>query len=176
MSELLIGCGSSRNKRMGVSGSKEDDSGWQDLTTLDNVTSHHPDVVWDLNVMPWPFEDSQFDEVHAYEVLEHLGQQGDYVSFFATFSEIWRVLKPQGHLLGSCPSPHSSWVWGDPSHTRAILPESFIFLNQQQYAEQVGVTSMSDFRHIYKADFEPTMLTVKDDTFSFVLQALKDAA
>jgi len=175
--ELLIGCGSSRDKRMGLTASKDEDPGWSDLVTLDNVESHQPDVVWDLNDMPWPFEDDTFDEVHAYEVLEHLGQQGDAVSFFATFSEIWRVLKPEGHLLGTCPAPGSPWVWGDPSHTRAILPETFIFLSQKQYKEQVGITSMSDFRHIYNADFEPVNLTVEGYSFSFVLQALKgDAA
>ena len=30
------------------------------------------DVVHDLNRMPWPFGDDTFDEVHAYDVIEHL--------------------------------------------------------------------------------------------------------
>ena len=66
------------------------------LTTLDIEPSHKTDVVWDLNVCPWPFEDNSFDEIHGYEILEHLGQQGDAKSFFAHFWEIYRILNPLG--------------------------------------------------------------------------------
>lgn len=146
---------------------------WEKLVTLDNVASHHPDVIWDLNEYPWPFPDDEFDEVHAYEVLEHLGQQGDAPSFFATFSEIWRILRPRGKLMATCPAPGSPWVWGDPSHTRQISPQSLVFLSQKAYEEQVGVTPMSDFRSIYSADFEVVWQDVRADTFGFVLRALK---
>jgi len=176
MSELLIGCGSSREKRMGFAATREEDPGFLDLTTCDFVPTHNPDVVWDLNETPWPWDDDQFDEIHAYEILEHLGKQGDAISFFGTFTEIWRILKPEGILFGTVPAPTSPWVWADPSHTRTILPETFIFLSQQQYEEQIGITSMSDFRHIWHGDFEPVMLEVKDGVFSFALKALKVAA
>ena len=171
--ELLLGCGANKAKQMGMAPSPEEDPGWQDLVTLDINPDHTPDVVWDLRKMPWPFEDDQFDEVHAYEVLEHLGQQGDYETFFAQFTEIWRILKPGGFLLATCPSPGSPWVWGDPSHARAIFPETLVFLSQKSYEEQVGKTQMSDFRYIYKADLEVVWMIVKDWSFKFVLKAVK---
>ena len=171
--ELLLGCGANKAKQMGMAPSPEEDPGWQDLVTLDINPDHTPDVVWDLRKMPWPFEDDQFDEVHAYEVLEHLGQQGDYETFFAQFTEIWRILKPGGFLLAMCPSPGSPWVWGDPSHARAIFPETLVFLSQKSYEEQVGKTQMSDFRYIYKADLEVVWMIVKDWSFKFVLKAVK---
>ena len=105
--------------------------------------------------------------------MEHLGQQGDFEKFFQDFTEIWRVLKPRGLLCGTCPNWDSPWLWGDPSHTRYIGPESFVFLSQAEYAKQVGITPMSDFREIYKADFEPVAMERSEDSTVFVLRAIK---
>src|SRR5512143_115023 len=171
--ELLIGCGSARDKRVGLGESAQLDP-WQNLVTCDINADHDPDVVCDLEQFPWPWPDDAFDEVHAYEVLEHIsGQQGDAVAFFRTFSEVWRILKPGGVLCGTVPSPGTPWVWADPSHRRAIFPATLVFLSQAEYEAQVGKTPMSDFRYLYKADFVPVHLEVHDETFSFILRAVK---
>lgn len=167
--ELLIGAGSSRVKKLAANGRQD----WHNLTTLDINADHKPDLVWDLTQLPLPFEDNSFDEIHAYEVLEHTGQQGDYKFFFAQFAELWRILRPGGLLIGTCPSRHSPWAWGDPSHTRVIQPENFIFLDQAQYIAQVGRTAMSDFRYIFKADFSTAFSQDDNTTFSFALKAIK---
>lgn len=170
--ELLIGCGSRRGKVMYLP-----DLGqtleWHNVTRLDIEPLHKPDVAHDLEQLPWPFEDDSFDEIHAYEVLEHLGRQGDAKAFGAHFSEIWRVLKNGGLLFATCPSISSPWLWADPSHRRVICSQSLVFLNQPQYTTQVGKTPMSDFRGFYKADFD--ILSQQDDhtTFAFVLRAVK---
>lgn len=171
--ELLLGCGHNRDKRISLSQSSKD---WTDLHTVDQYPECKPDTVWDLNKTPWPYGSDNFTEVHAYEVLEHLGRQGDPVSFFAHFSEIWRILKPHGHLFATVPSVQSRWAWGDPSHTRVIQPETLIFLSQEQYRLQLdgeNRTAMSDFRHIYKADFRTVHSVDDGQTFTFVLEALK---
>lgn len=171
MRELLIGCGNSRAKKVDPNSAFE----WHDLTTLDHDPNCGADVAHDLESYPWPFADDTFDEVHAYCVLEHLGRQGDYRSFFEVFAEIYRILKPGGQLCGLCPSRTDAWLWGDPSHTRAIQPETLVFLDQQQYVEQVGKTPMTDFRWLWKGDFEP--IGVRDDgkDFYFALKAHKPA-
>ena len=168
--ELLIGCGSSRGKRL----TADQTESWSNLTTLDHNSDHKPDVVWDLTCdFGLPFDENTFDEIHAYEVLEHTGAQGDYKFFFWQFSDFWRVLKPGGHLLATCPSRHSAWTWGDPSHTRILQKEQLVFLSQAQYEKQVGNTSMSDFRNIYTANFEPVFVDEGPETFMFVLKAIK---
>ena len=167
--ELLIGCGSSREKRMTCDGSRT----WSALTTLDYNADHTPDIVWDLHDLPLPFGDASFDEIHAYEVLEHVGTQGDWRTFFAQFSEFWRLLRPGGHLLATCPSRLSPWAWGDPSHTRVLQKEHLVFLNQPQYTAQVGKTSMSDFRFVYKGDFDVVMHTEDENNFVFIIKAVK---
>ena len=169
MSELLIGCGRSQIKTLGL----DTNSTWKDLTTLDINPDHKPDVVWDLTNLPLPFADDQFDEIHAYEVLEHTGQQGDYKFFFAQFSEFWRILKPSGYLFGSSPVLTSPWLWGDPSHSRVICMGSFTFLDQSAYTVQVGNTSITDFRYIYKADFDLEFEQTKDESWFFGLRAIK---
>lgn len=145
------------------------------LTTLDIEPSHKTDVVWDLNNTPWPFEDNSFDEVHAYEILEHLGHQGNAQEFFAHFWEIYRILKPLGYLAGSVPQWDSMWAWGDPSHTRVINEGSLAYLDRTKYEGAIGVTTMTDFRPVWKGDFEATGLEIREGRLWFLLKVHKPA-
>jgi SAM-dependent methyltransferase len=182
--ELLLGCGRSREKRIVVPGTPSE---WQGLVTLDSNPAVKPDIVTDISDgLAGLYETSDggyaeiandyFDELHAYEVLEHLSAQGDEIAFFRQFSEFWRVLKPRGYFCATVPSRYSGWLWGDPSHKRAILPESLTFLDQGEYIRQCDAaapSSMSDFRNIYRADFRVLQVADNRQTFSFILQAVK---
>lgn len=193
--ELLLGCGHRREKLMGPPGKPLE---WQNLTTLDSNPNCGADIGCDLD-MPYGAEfransinsrmDREsvidmvdgvflpdiFDEVHAYEVLEHLGSQGDYKTFLWHFSEIHRILKPGGYLFATCPSRYSPWLWGDPGHRRVILPESLVFLSQAEYRKQCDEkkSPMSDYRHLYKADFKIVASTDNHVTHMFCLKAIK---
>lgn len=171
--ELLIGCGSSRERKLGL---PDDGPFGEGLVTLDHNADHNPDVVHDLDVLPLPFEADAFDSVSAYDVLEHTGRQGDWRFFFAQWSEFWRILKPGGLFYGLVPAAHSPWAWGDPSHTRIITPEQLTYLIQPEYDRQVGKTAISDFRFCYQADFEVRELAHVGEgghTLAFVLTAIK---
>lgn len=167
--ELLIGCGSRRKKLLSRNGYEQ----FGALTTLDVNAAHNPDIEWDLERLPLPFDADSFDEIHAYEVLEHTGRQGDYKFFLAQFAEFWRILRHDGDLFATCPSVQSPWAWGDPGHTRIVAPQSLVFLSQVEYARQVGVTPMSDYRSVYRADFDITFSKDDGQTFSFALRAVK---
>lgn len=65
------------------------------------------------------------------------------------------------------------WAWGDPSHTRIISPGTLTFLDQTEYTRQVGKTAMSDFRHMYKADFSTEFVQDQDGSFAFIVRAVK---
>lgn len=170
MRELLLGCGSRTIKDIYLPdrGNKFDD-----VVRLDINADHNPDVIWDLTQHPLPFKDCEFDEIHAYDVLEHLAYQGDFEFFFKEFTEYHRILKKDGMLFASCPSASSVWAWGDPSHKRIISKETLVYLVQEEYQKQVGVTKMSDFRNIYKVNFKIIHAEDKNGNFSFVIQAVK---
>lgn len=169
--ELMLGAGSSKERKVYDQG--EEKKPFKNLVTVDFEASHNTDVVHDLNITPWPFADNEFDEIHAYEVLEHLGQQGDFRSFFAQFMEIWRILKPGGRLYATCPMWDSPWAWGDPGHTRIITKHSLVFLSQDQYKQQIGKTAMADYRAFFTGDFKIIAAQEAKDTLAFVIEAIK---
>lgn len=170
--ELLIGCGSNREKKLAHPDHRE----WSGLVTLDMNPAHKPDVLHDLNIVQLPFPPDYFDEIHAYDVMEHLGSQGDWAFFFAQWNDIWRTLKDGGRFFGLSPHWSSPWAWMDPGHTRAIGPEMLVFLCQPEYA-QVGHTPMTDYRFCYSGDFDVEYSNINPSTkqFSWVLRAVKPA-
>lgn len=166
MKELVLGSGHKKSKVVTTNGDYE----YVDAITLDINPDCTPDVVWDLNNRPLPFEDESFDEIHAYEVLEHIGVQGDYKGFFEEFGEYHRILKAGGKLIGSCPKWNSIWAWGDPSHTRVLSPATFTFLSQEEYERQLGKTPMTDFRGLWTHDFKLVHSKEQGDNWIFVLE------
>jgi hypothetical protein len=172
--ELLLGAGHRRDK---IIIPKDTPETFQNLTTVDYNLECKPDFCFDLNNRrDWIncFKENEFNEIHAYEVFEHIGSQGDLDSFFNLFEQCWFTLIKDGFLCATVPSRFSPWLWGDPGHTRAILPETLIFLDQTSYA-QCGHTAMSDYRNIWHGDFK--IIESRDDRMNhfFILQAVKPA-
>lgn len=185
---LLLGCGASRERRLRAPGDPEGNS-WDgyELVTLDKFKCHNPDIHLDIDSYRWgawptnsgfsehwPIEESSFDRVDAYDVLEHLGCLGHEESFFRDFYEIWRILKPGGILGAICPRHDSIGTFGDPGHKRIINEMSLIFLDQTNYVN-IGKTTMTDYRDIWKGDFKTQFQQTDNDRFGFVLEAIKPA-
>lgn len=169
--ELLLGCGYRRGKLLGPPNQPLE---WKNLTTLDLNPRCKPDILFDLSLNIWPFDADTFDEVHAYEVLEHLGRQGDIPTFFATFNEIHRILKPGGFLYAMCPSRYSVWLWGDPGHRRAIMSETLLFLDRGRYKKAASrSTPMADYRDDFRGDFDVFASQDNNVMHIFSLQAVK---
>ena len=165
MRQLLLGSGGSRKKKMvhELTPDKE----FTDLVTLD--IAGVADIYHDLDNLPYDFfRDETFDEIHAYEVLEHCGTQGDEKFFFEQFNEFWRILKPGGVFCASVPSHESVWAFGDPGHKRVLPPCVFNFLAEEFYA-QLGTTPCADYRHLIKGYWKLIGIDEGDTNF-FILQ------
>lgn len=152
---LILGAGNARNKRL----SESCDSFYrytphaeETVHTVDIDKQTRPDFVHDLAMMPWPLKRTEYDEIHAYEVLEHFGAQGDFRALFAHFGQLWWTLKEGGKLYASVPA--GRWAWGDPGHTRFITLETLTFLFREEYQKQVGITAMTDYRDYLVGDWE----------------------
>lgn len=170
---LVLGCGNSRKHVMHV-GSEADlatmgttfDDNFEDVWTIDMDPGAKPKILWDLEKLPWPVPKASFDQVHAYEVLEHLsaggfdevhayevlcnlGAVGDWKFFFALWRQIWDVLKPGGIVCATTPWWESVWAWQDPGHRRVYSTELLTYLDQDEYIRQVGVTAMTDYRSVW---------------------------
>jgi len=76
-------------------------------------TQHAPyiDVAHDLNVLPWPFADEEFDRVYFKAVIEHLE-----LTFLESLNEIWRITKPGGKLYLKYPLCTARKSYRDPTH------------------------------------------------------------
>ena len=69
------------------------------------------DVVHDLNVRPYPFEDDSFDQVLMQDVIEHVA------SPISVMEEIYRICKPGARVQLRTPHFSSVLAYGDPTHT-----------------------------------------------------------
>lgn len=130
------------------------------------------DIVWNLEQRPLPFEDDTFDEIGAYDVLEHWGTQGDWRAYFDEFAEYWRILKPGG-LMGII-VPINKDALADPGHTRFFHQNYFAFLNQQFYADNIANgTACTDYRWYWKRNFE--IVVMKNDNAHHLAVILRKA-
>jgi len=95
LARLNIGCG------------KKPMANAVNLDVSDRVSA---DVVHDLNRTPWPFAAGTFDEVHAYDVLEHVADVP------ATLDEIHRISRHGAVLHVTVPHFSSANAFTDVTH------------------------------------------------------------
>lgn len=85
-----------------------------DHINLDVVQAVNPDIVHDLNIYPYPFADSRFDEIVVYDVIEHIG---DVPSFMR---EIWRLGRSGAKVIITTPHFSAANSYTDPTHQRHL--------------------------------------------------------
>lgn len=92
-------------------------------TGLDSFPGSEVDVIHDLNVFPYPFEDNTFDEIYCNHILEHLP---DLVS---VMKELTRIAKPKAIIKVSVPYWASQRAFKDPTHVRFFTEHTFDYFS-----------------------------------------------
>jgi SAM-dependent methyltransferase len=90
-----------------------------EAVNLDISANVGADVVHDLDTTPWPFPSDSFDEVHAYDVLEHVH---DVVR---ALEEIHRISRPGAVLHATVPHFSSANAFTDVTHRHWFSWRSF---------------------------------------------------
>lgn len=91
---------------------------WPHSVAIDINPRSIADVIHDLNVVPYPFEDNSFDIVIAEHVIEHLDD------VIKVIEETHRILKPGGLLYIEVPHFSSNNHFTDPTHKHAFSSRS----------------------------------------------------
>lgn len=85
------------------------------------------DVVHDLKIAPWPWEDNSVDEIFSSHFFEHLNGK-ERILFM---NEAYRILKPGKQMVIITPFWTSMRAYGDPTHAWPPICEmTFMYYNK----------------------------------------------
>ena len=107
---LDVGCG--RNKYPGAIG-------------LDRNPHTAADVICDLDRVPYPFRDSQFDEIRVIHVIEHVAD------VLATMQELHRLARSGGVIRIETPHYTDFSSFCDPTHRWHLNSFSFRYFGER---------------------------------------------
>jgi glycosyltransferase involved in cell wall biosynthesis len=134
-------------------------AGW---VNVDKYRAAAPDIVHDLESIPWPLPDGCAEEVLLKHVLEHLGR--DTNTLLGIIQELYRVCAPGATVRILVPHPRHQDFLQDPTHVRPILPEMFqhFSLAANREWERLGLPGTPLARYL-GVDFETVSTTLTLD-------------
>lgn len=98
--------------------------------TLDLDPQTKPDVVWDMENTPLPFEAESLDCIFGSHVFEHVR------NFIPLVEDFYRILRPGGRLISITPYLGSDDAWASPAHVRGFDENTWHYFNQKLYNDQ----------------------------------------
>ncbi len=88
------------------------------FVNVDSAPHCEPDLLVDLEQLPWPFATSSVQEIVLSHVLEHLGQSPKV--YLDIIAEIYRVCAPGALVRITVPHPRHDDFLTDPTHVRPV--------------------------------------------------------
>ncbi len=138
MKILDVGCG--KNKTRGAIGI--------DFCKIPGV-----DIIHDLNVFPYPFDDNTFDKVIMKHIIEHLD------NIIKVMEEIHRISKPGAEVFIKTPHFSCRDSWRDPTHKHHLALDSFDYFTDN--TELTDYYTKARFKIIKKEiNFSKSLLSI----------------
>lgn len=136
--KLDLACG--QNKREGFFG-------------VDIADTEATDLVHDLSVFPWPFEDGSVEEIVTSHYVEHTYPVGTAQDGLIAFmNECWRISAPGAKMEIIHPYALSTRAFQDPTHTRFIPEVTWWYFNlgwrKEQGLDHYPITANFEVRGI----------------------------
>ena len=97
----------------------------KDWINLDSSKDVKPDVVWNLEKTPLPFEDNSINEILAEHLFEHIK------NFIPLMKDLHRICKKNALIKLKVPFYNSCEQYSDPTHVRFFSPFTFNFFNPE---------------------------------------------
>ncbi len=92
---------------------------------LDKLDSDGVDIVHDLDMFPYPFDDNTFDEIYCSHVLEHV------IDLKKVMKEIYRISKPNALIKVKGPYFSSQGAFNNPEHKKFFTWETFGYFSDK---------------------------------------------
>ena len=112
-----------------------------------------PDVVFNLEIFPWPWQNGVAETVVFNHSLEHMGH--DLPVFLGIMQELYRICQHGAVVLINVPHPRHDHFIGDPSHVRAITPIVLSLFDRQLNDDwKKSGASNTPFAHYLNVNFK----------------------
>lgn len=152
---------------------------------VDMVETSSVDIIHNLNIYPWPFEDNSVDEIYCSHYIEHIphniGNLKDKRDGLIQFmDEVYRILKPNGKINLIAPYYKSQRAFGDPTHCRYVGDLSFPYYNKEwrdiNKLDKYSIRCDFDITYSYYIDNEYTLKSeeVRNKAFREDWDAISD--
>ena len=142
-------------------------------TNVDKFDYYKPDIVHDLEITPYPFEENSIDEIILNHVLEHIGQDPNI--FNNIIKELYRICKNKTVIHIRVPHPRHDDFISDPTHVRPVT-----ILGLQLYDKELnekwekGGFANSPLALIHNVNFKVlNVVYVVDDKYKKLLNEKK---
>ncbi len=111
-----------------------------------------PDMVVNLESLPWPWPDDSADAVRFNHSLEHMGQSTPL--FLGMIKELYRICRNGAEVEINAPHPRHDDFHNDPTHVRVITPSMLMLLDRKRCDtwQQMRVAN-SPLAHYLHVDF-----------------------
>ena len=101
----------------------------ENYINVDKFDLKNVEIIHDLEVFPYPFEDNSVENILLNHVLEHLGQSFDV--FNNILKEFYRICKNEALIEIRVPHPRHDDYLSDPTHVRPITPLGLSLYDQE---------------------------------------------